>query len=178
MRLPPRVTVVGVVLCPLCLSSSATGQPGTHPSGPAQRSVPSQPTAWVRTTLDGQRPRPGTGSMERPFKPLPYADTDSGELLSNPGSRVPPSVPTRHPAMFSAPVPQVVTLPATVPASGLRATHQSSAAGLSAVPQPCQRRAPSVAGAVICAAVKRDSGVVDEIPRPNAPVPLSCPCRW
>jgi len=50
--------------------------------------------------------------------------------------------------MFKAPTPYLSTFSATVPASGFRATMIGSHAGFSAVPQPDQRRAASVAGAV------------------------------
>ena len=52
---------------------------------------------------------------------------------SPPGQALPPpDVPTRHPSMFSAPVPCASTLAATVPVRGLRATTTGSKAGLPA----------------------------------------------
>ena len=60
------------------------------------------------------------------------------------------TVPILHASMLIAPVPCARTFLATVfSARGLRASTIGSNAGLNAVPQPCQRSASGVAGAVI-----------------------------
>src|SRR6188768_3331643 len=89
----------------------------------------------------------------------------------------PPSVPTRHPSTFNAPVPHFLTFAPTVfSLSGLRPRQIGSHAGLSAVPQPAHSRASGVAGAVIMEDARRVSVVELERPVPKASPP-SCPDR-
>ena len=89
--------------------------------------------------------------------------------------------------MLRAPVPYVSTFWAIVPMSGLRATTTGSNPGFMADPQPCQRAASGVAGAVMSGEVPGNAprlvtsrlavcwaarGLMPTISR-SAPAPLS-----
>src|SRR5690606_39229182 len=100
------------------------------------------------TMLAGQRPRElcPLAVILVPLPPPRIAfGVRGGRDLSSPSS-----VATRHPSIFSAPVPCLSTFSATVPTKGLRARQIGSHAGFNAVPQPCHWRAAAVAGRVMC----------------------------
>lgn len=101
---------------------------------------------WDRIRFAGQRPRLCGSLWITAASPLVKNFTDARPEAS---CAFHGSPDIRHPSTLIAPVPYARTLAATVPMSGLRATHIGSCAGFSAVPQPSHCAASGVAGAVI-----------------------------